>query len=212
MARQFTRASSHYLSTAVAVPSAMPLTMACWFMVPDVNTEYSLMTRASAGNHRHAMRVRGDLAGDYLQLNASDGSTLEISTTTSVVANVWQHACVSIASSTSRTVYLNGGGKVTGTGAITPATTSLWIGASNSSGSPTQFLNGSIAEAAVWNTALTDEDVMALARGVCPASVMPSALVLYAPLVRGLQDLTSGLVLTDTGTSASDHSRIYLPS
>lgn len=212
MARQFTRASSHYIAAASAVPAAMPLTMACWFLVPDLNTEYNLMTRASTGNHRHAMRVRGDLAGDYLQLNASDGTTAEISTTTSVVANVWQHACVSIASATSRSIYLNGGGKATGTTAVAPSVTALWLGASNSAGLPTQFLGGNLAEVAVWNVALTDDEILTLSKGLAAACVRAQNLVFYAPLMRSVQDIKSGLALVDTGTAAARHPRIYHPS
>jgi hypothetical protein len=43
-------------------------------------------------------------------------------------------------------------------------------------------MNGRIAEAGIWNVALSDREVAALASGVHPARMRPDALVAYWPL------------------------------
>ena len=57
------------------------------------------------------------------------------------------------------------------------------------------YCDGSLAEAAIWNAALSDAEVAALATGVSPLLVRPGSLVFYAPLARDLLDRVGGLQL-----------------
>jgi hypothetical protein len=70
--------------------------------------------------------------------------------------------------------------------ALLTSTARCAIGASEQSGTFQRFFNGNIADAAVWNTALSDGEVAALAKGARPYSVRPGSLVGYWPL-DGLQ-------------------------
>lgn len=71
------------------------------------------------------------------------------------------------------------------------------------------FHNGSIAEAAVWNIALSDDDVASLAAGYTPDQVRPQSLQFYAPLIRTFQDLRGGLAITNNGgATVATHPRV----
>jgi hypothetical protein len=72
------------------------------------------------------------------------------------------------------------------------------------------YFNGDIAEVGIWNAALTADEIASLSRGMTCDKVRPQNLVFYAPLVRDLIDVKSGLILTNNnGATAADHPRIY---
>jgi hypothetical protein len=81
------------------------------------------------------------------------------------------------------------------------------IGYHITSGSRTVFTNGRIAEAAIWNEALNDDEIAALANGFRPSLIRPNKLVFYVPLVREVLDVRSALSLTTSGAVVADHTR-----
>jgi hypothetical protein len=75
-------------------------------------------------------------------------------------------------------------------------------------------MSGSIAEAAIWNVALTDAKVAILAAGFSPLFVDPQSLVAYWPLVRDTDDdVVGGYDMTayNTPTVASHPPKIFYP-
>ena len=85
----------------------------------------------------------------------------------------------------------------------------LLIGARRFSGAVGLYFDGSIAEAAIWNAALTDDEILSLAKGFTPDQIRPQNLVFYAPLIRELQDLRGGLTITNNnGATVSNHPRV----
>jgi len=76
-------------------------------------------------------------------------------------------------------------------------------------GTPVLFLNGSIAEAAIWNAALTDAEIASLAAGFTPDQIRPQSLQFYAPLVRDLVDVRGGRTITNVNSATvATHPRI----
>ena len=75
-------------------------------------------------------------------------------------------------------------------------------------------MSGRIAEAAIWNVALADAEIAALARGIKPNHIRPGNLVLYCPLwgTHGPEiDLSgNGNDLTLNGTGRANHSPVTL--
>jgi hypothetical protein len=70
--------------------------------------------------------------------------------------------------------------------------------------------NGLLAEIAVWDVALTDDEITSLARGFKPSRIRPQNLQFYAPIVRGLQDVRGGRAITNNGSvPVADHPRVY---
>jgi hypothetical protein len=135
---------------------------------------------------------------------------------TGVTANVWHHGAAVFASSTSRTPYLNGVAGSTETTSKVPASVNRISVGRLGRLAPIGYMDGNIAEAAIWNVALTQAEISALATGALPVNVRPSALVFYAPLLGGDSpepDLSGGgRPLTVTGaTSISDLAPLRYP-
>ena len=214
MARAFVGASLQYLEVAAAVLTAVPFTMACWVNPASTATNESLLSLAKSTDtvHRHDLRIN---AGGSLSAATNAGS-LVIATTTggTLSTGSWSHACGVWSANNARAVYLNGGSKGTDTGSQTPTGMDrTGIGRlSNSTGQ--NYLTGTIAEAAIWNVALTDAEVALLALGVSPLLVRPGSLVAYWPLIGRFSpevDVRGGNSATVTGATAADHYRTFYP-
>ena len=205
-------ASSEYLmGLGTPTVTAMPFTISAWF-----NTDYTGSTNqaifaiADKDNRDRCVLdlddgmagIRCDELGDY-----NRGQTVN---TYSV--NEWSHACGLWTSTTSRTIYLNGdtANKGTDTGSVNPTGfDSVTAGVNRYSGSSyAWYLSGSVAEVAVWNVALAEDEVVALSRGLSPLLVRPGSLKSYWPFysVTSLVDIVGGYHLTAYNTPASsDH-------
>jgi hypothetical protein len=182
MARLFTSASSQYLENTSAVLTSMPFTMACWFRSSDITTTQTAMALGASGsNDRWALFLAGAQAGDFLQAaSVQSGTTTAAATTTGFLADTWHHGCAVFASANSRSIYIDGGSKGSNAGSSTPGTPNRTsIGARNSSGVYGVFMSGRIADAGIWNVALSDAEVAALAKGLHPTRMRPDALVAF---------------------------------
>jgi len=211
------------LSGAFAPLAAYPFTLACWFNAREAASGHGLFGLGNpAGDSTNyiALRAAGDTAGDPLRYIIADnvGGFAGVNTTTSFQANAWQHAAVVSASPTSHSVYLNGGGKATSaTGVNFPSVSKFSVGALDRA-TLSLFCNGSIAVPAIWNAALTDAEVAALAAGTHPTLIRPGSLVEAWPLLpherRQAAGSRRGLVLNTTSAdlhSAADPAAIAAP-
>lgn len=159
-----TASSSNYLSYAGAVLTAVPCTMCIWFKPADTATTYDLMGVSKTGAF-DAIFIETNPTGSSATVTArSDTSAGGVSavTTTTYQAGVWNHACATYLSATSRAAYLNGGGKGTNATSRTPgAATQTSLGMIQTTGvfGP---ISGGIADARIYNYSMTDAQVMAL--------------------------------------------------
>lgn len=198
MARLFDNAANEYLAIGNAVLSAYPITMACWANVDDDTGSVSLIGigDSSVGNHYHVLRLRGNL-GNRVDAHSIDGVSGVANIAAGYVVDTWHHFCGVFSASNLRAVFVDGGSKATNATDVSPAGLDrTTIGAS-----PDQFLafkmSGRIAEAAIWNAALSDAEVAILAAGYSPLFVRPQNLVAYWPLVRDEdQDRVGGYDMT----------------
>lgn len=212
MARNFVAASSQSLDSAVAVLTVAPITLACWYFTTSNSTEQDLMSigDTATNDERFSLTLLGDAVGDPVRAQTEAGGTNRSAiTSTGYTINVWQHGCAVFASATSRTVYINGGSPGTNTDSATPSgldATRIGRRANSTGGT---FMGGRIAEAAIWNVALTAAEVAVLAGGVCPLLVRPENLVSYYPLIGNFSpelDLCGGFNLTLVNApTAVDH-------
>lgn len=67
---------------------------------------------------------------------------------------------------------------------------------------------GQLAEIAIWSDQRTPDEHAALAKGFPARLISPQTLNLYIPAVRDILDVR-GNALTVSGTSVSDHPRVY---
>jgi len=109
---------------------------------------------------------------------------------------------------------MDGGNKGTNGSSRTPVgINTTWLGRFIDS-SPQRW-SGRIAEAAIWNVALSDAEVASLAKGYSPLFIQPTALVAYWPLIGHATteiDSVGGFGLTVTGATKAAHPRIIYPS
>jgi len=133
--------------------------------------------------------------------------------TTALTTGVWEHVAV-VRSGTTGTAYTNGvaGGTQTGWSQdLTPETTDI-LGFGCAAGGGNDY-DGSVAEFAMWNTALSAERLAALALGFSPLLVRPEALVAYVPMIRGTaqRDQVSGNVFADAAESGGAPTTVAHP-
>ena len=219
MARDFVAASSQYLANANAPVAAAPLTMACWFNPDALGSGHAVVDIADtgAGNHNFSLYLDGSgvwSANTVAALTRGGGSFSAASATTPYSAGSWQHAAAVFASSTDRSAYYNGGNKGTNATSVTPSgLNSVAVGRLNDS-SPAGYMDGLLAEIAIWNVGLTDAEIAGLATGLSPIFIRPANLVFYPPIMGRASpeiDRIGGFDLTVNGAAQFAHPRIYYP-
>ena len=158
------------------------MTMACWFF-PNATENATLMDIADSGvsNHSQTLQLRsgGEVAA---RTRAGAGGSKRALSTSDYSLSTWQHAAGVWTTTTDRKVYIDGGSEGTDTASSDPANEDrTFLGAAADS-SISDFFNGNLAEAAIWDVALSTSEVAALANGWTPLRVRPTALVAYWPL------------------------------
>jgi len=212
MARSY-NGTTAYLICSSAPVTAAPFTMSCWFNAANVTATLVLMSLGvnTGSTHRFALSAAGATAGDPVTTDVVGSANATASTTTSYSANVWNHACGVHASSSSRSVYLNGGG--VGTNTTSSTTTGInrtLIGARLNSGSVGLFWNGKVAFPCIHSAALTAEEIASLFAGKNPMLVRPDSNPFFLSPYNDRADIRGGLLMTDNGpTTAADDPPFY---
>jgi hypothetical protein len=204
--------------TTSAVVSGMPITMACWFYPNNNTTRYTLMAMANDWNNwsppnsgGYLIGAYGNVAGDPVGIGTDNNGAAAVNSTAGFTANQWNHAAGVFTSTTSRTVYLNGGNSATNTVSHNPISPNqgLRLGRFIDVNFPFP-LAGQLAEVGIWNAALTAEEIASIAKGMTCDKVRPQNLVFYAPLVRDLIDAKGGRTITNNnGATVANHPRVY---
>lgn len=186
--------------------SAAPCTIAAWFQTTTTaGSNRTIVCLADATVNTDYMRLLNFGTQVYAQSATSDGQAN--SNTGSISANTWVHGAAVFASATSRTAYCDGSAAVTNTTSRAPSVTRTSIGRLGRL-NPADYHDGIIAEASIWNVALTAGEILALSKGAHPAYVRPGSLVWYVPLFGADSpepDLTVGsrdMTLTNSPGSA----------
>lgn len=209
MARDFSGSTNSYLYDSGANFSGWgAVTMAVWFN-PDV----------SSGTQTLMCVTDDDVSDRYMWLYAG-ATTIAFTTRWGSSAQgtggaggtystgQWHHACAIRAGDTDRRVFLDGGGKATGSGDDGFSSASfppdcVALGALRRT-TVQDYLNGKLAWPCIWNVALTDAEVTTLAAGVHPFLVRPESIVWFAPLTGATSgnevDIIGGRTLVKPGT------------
>jgi len=161
--------------------------MACWFSAYEDDYDCVLMFVGDkdVADYWCALRARGDLAGKPIEAfhHNYGGTGRSAQSTSGFSEGVWCHAAAVFVSENERHAYINGGSKgsnADAAGAVANHNRTA-IGAARDS-TPGSYTHGKIAEAGIWNVALTDAEITALASGVNPRYMRPANLKLYVPI------------------------------
>ncbi len=176
MARTFVAANSHRYLKAVAPVTTYPFTIAAWFRPVDITTEFTIFSigdTATTDNWWSMVAAGHD--GDVLRFHLNDsGSFGAADSDTTYAADVWSHGCVVSTTATNRVAYLNANPGLTNTSDRTPDgadTIAIGIRVASSLSKP---FGGRIAHVGLWNKALDQLEIDALAAGVPVHRVRPA--------------------------------------
>lgn len=181
MARTF-GANVYFDQAAGSLITGAPCTFASWVNVSSfaAGAQYIMLLMQSSGNLFFGAIV--DPATGYYTGALTGGDFLVGGGGSIISTNKWQHYCSVYTSTTSRAAFIDGGNKVTNSASVSFGTINLCgIG---EGGTPANNAM-TFADWALWNAALTDAEVLALARGISPTLIRPANLKYYMPFEAG---------------------------
>lgn len=220
MALNFGAASSQYLiGSAPSNLLGPPLTMACWHQMGDTSGTIKTLMALTDGviGTRNAIAVNelGTVA-TFATIATSASFGAGSATGGSSVLGQWNHHGLIVSPTNFVTAYCNGVAGAGGSASLPPINSVTFGAPVSPNGSSTYaYTNGAIAEAAIWNDALSAADFASLATGVSPLLVRPDALVAYWPLLgydSPASDRIGRKVLSPVnGPTVTAHPRIFYP-
>ena len=217
----FNDASSQYADAATPAATAVPLTMVAWAYIDDLSIDQTIMSIAHAAGtlNYFALQVIGTGSNQVrAAISATTGGPASADSTAGLTANTWHHVLAEFSALGARAAELDGANRGTGVGDRTPVSnflTDTAIGRLSTS-SPSGYVSGRVAEAAIYAGVLTTADKEALAAGVSPLLIRPDILTRYWPMgsygvINPLGDVVGGLSLTlNAGPVEADHPPVAL--
>jgi hypothetical protein len=217
MARNFVRSGSNQWLGVNAPDISDQITISAWVKQTTAQSGnfpngYQILIRQNTGittNINYALFIRNGLTFEWTTgTNVFRAVTLSLTNDTN-----WHHYCAAV-DWINGTYSLAKDGNVT-IGTFTPSTPETssgyvtYIGRQGSSGGNGEFMNGDIADVAIWNTKIFDDEIKSLAKGFDALRVKPQSLVRYWPLVRELQEVKTGSSITNNNTTVANHPRVY---
>lgn len=188
--------SGHFVGDN-SVVTTLPMTLSLW---KKTNSPYStaMLLEISDGTYFNRCTLVQEVSGGNQAILAFTRTTTtgvqSFASVSAIQSYDWQHVCVVFASATSRTAYINGVGGAVDTVSVTPINISkIFIGARSDQAFT---FNGTVAEAAVYNAALTQEEITMLSKGISPELVRPGNLKIYCPLIRNTNAIFGGFNLS----------------
>lgn len=196
---------------------APPITFACWFYANSLPGSTSGIANVHYSGGDRRTNILLNPAGTLTV--AVSNTNVQATTTSGCTGGEWNHAAAVIPSTSSRTIYLNGGSEGTSTNAsgIHSILTRISLGVRVNAAAAVAgtYFNGKIAEFCYWDAALTKDEVVSLSQGIKPIKIRPNNLISYIPLSGYLTDFADNLnnnSFTITGSPVGfikDHPRRY---
>jgi hypothetical protein len=216
MAYSFTAASSQHLTTpdTSSLDITGALTLCAWVKSSGSygTATRGVLTKYETATNNRSYGIAINSTGKIIFLIGS-GTGADSITGATTVGTDWRHIAGVFTPSTKIEAFFNGTSDGTKTSSIL---TNLFSGSAPlavgmiSVSSVNNCWDGQIAEAAVYNAALTASEVASLAKGMTCDKVRPQSLVFYAPLVRDLLDQKGGRTITNNnGATVANHPRVY---
>lgn len=216
-----TFSTSNYLVGTISALNA-PITVSCWMKLSSGSGDRDPCGLGASGNTHYAvLQVNG--SGNSLWSLAGVSAFGFTTGTSNVVTGNWVHLLGVSSSTANHKVYVNGSQEgstsTTNVGAMTLNRAAVGVLYYNTS--PLQGFPGYVAEYGVWNVALSDAEIAALAKGYSPMMIRPQSLQHYWPLggiysnsSSGEFGIRGGTTLSETGTvGTTDHPpKIIYPS
>ena len=216
MGRNFNGTTDN-LSYAGAIVTAEPFTISAWMSADDAAALKTVLGVGHTSNANFFAQEAGTTGdGRPASCRRSDGASAN--STAGFTIGSWENVIAVFAATNDRRAYVRGSNKGTqgsDAGAM-GAVNRTNIGALTYQGTLANYFKGKIAEVAIWNIALTDDNATAL--GVSnnsPLLVARPNLIAYWRINGSASpevDEIGGFNMTVNGTTSTDHPSIVYPS
>jgi hypothetical protein len=217
MARNFTAASQQHLTTpdTAALDITGALTLVAWVKSTGSYgpAARGILTKYETGTNQRSYALATNSSGQVFFIVSNNGIGALNATGSTAVGTNWRHVAGVYTPSTKLEAFLDGASNGSNTTSIYASIHSgsapLAVGMVSFSAANNCW-DGLIAEAAVYNAALTAAEIASLAKGMTCDKIRPQNLVFYAPLVRDLNDQKGGLAITNNNAATvAAHTRVY---
>lgn len=194
-------------STGTPGVTTYPFTIAGWFQSDGWGSNWqSAMSLNDTGSGGVIAAIGGtqnafNQAGAIMWNGASWVNDCTISSPTLDSTTQFYHMVGIYTSATDRAIVLDGDWSGRGTGSTSVTATGinkLGIGGQYFETFALQHMDGQVRDCAVWNVALTQPEVEALAAGASPLMIRPESLQIYAPLRRNVVEYFTGPLQAET--------------
>jgi hypothetical protein len=187
MARDFTPNDDLQNSSTPSI-TGYPFTFACQFWPDDASTIHTLMALSIHNSStRGRLIAQGVAPNDPILLELFSGGASSLASSNGFTAGQWNTAIAIANSSSEITLYLNGTKtgptSVTARDIFSGTLTRTSIGVTLVASVEFNNMNGRIAEAAIWDVVLTDDEAAAFAANFSPRFIRPQSLQHYWPLI-----------------------------
>lgn len=218
MSRTFNGSQALYRSGLNVV--ATPMTIAAWVKTATTSGFGKTIAAGATGStNYHRIGQLVSTSRWFLQSYDTVTATPNLLSTTVPSTSAWVHVCGVFASTTSRTLYINGVQEgSTDTTSCAPANfTHMGFGAKvYTSGGTDSLFEGSLRDVVFWTVGLSGTQVASIASGASPLLFQPGDMALFAPCVgaAALPEINlRGPTLTSFGspTKGTSDPRLYLP-
>ena len=222
MAITFTKANSEYLDSASPPITAAPFSVSIWGRFTSGHTsdgEYeTLWSIVDESETSRYVKLQRDHDAPTLIFVIATGAGIGVAQgSTSITVNQWGNAICVAASTSDRKVWWDNTGEGVNTLDSTLSGIDAWDVGREGDSTPDDYMEGQIAEVAVWNRALTAVERAGLAAGFSALFYL-EGLVRYIPMFGNTSGPEPCWVSTDslthqaTPTLSANHPRIIYPS
>ena len=212
MSRYFSHSHTCFLESVGSPVVATPLTMSIWFWRFGSGNECFFTVGGYDGGNDHIFMLQ-QVNTEFRAYTVAGGSAAAAEASVECGnTSQWYHGCGVFRANNDRSVYLDGGNRGNNASAITPAVVTPAVRLGDRKNVADQPMTGRLAEAAVWNVALSDPEIAILGKGYSPLLIRPQNLVMYVPLIRDAdEDIVGGLSFAEgaTAPTIADHPRMF---
>lgn len=183
--------STQYAYILEALTAGRPVIIAGWFKSDSDSAAQAIASLADKDSDvdYRVLGLRGDLGGDPVIAQERDTDDIgEAQTSTGYTIGVWHHAIAEFIATSSRKVLIDGSNEGTNSVVVIAENldkTAIGVICRNTLA---WFFDGKLAEIAMWDATLNDQQKADLANGVKPSSIDPTNLLAYWSLRENAND------------------------
>lgn len=204
-------AREEYVYTNTQPLTIKPITFSAWFKSVDVTNHQSIVCLSNGVNEFLLLQARGATDGDPIAALEYATAWKYATSSSGYTVNTWHHVAATFVSSTERSVWIDGGSKITNTDEQDVDFTLLsqiLIGI-HKAGSG--FYDGQVAEVAIWDVELTDAQILSLAGGESAENIESDNLRAYWKLLSNYLDSTGQTNTLSVGVGTPSFSTDHPP-